>query len=98
MFPCPNCRATLPEGTVRCQFCGATLAAPPPGRRPAAPTSSGLTASPAWVWPAYYAIAGWWILNGLFDVLAPLLSSHGGTLGMIGMLIGAVTALVGLGL
>lgn len=104
MVQCPQCSATLPPGSARCQFCGATWSGPP-GAAPASissmPPTSGRRANLAkggrgWVWTAYYLVAGWWILNGLIAVVRTALPGAGG--GMLDGIFGAVTALIGLGL
>jgi hypothetical protein len=101
MIKCPKCNATLPDGAGHCQFCGNTFAAQPvPGRPPRNEDPDyGGSGSPQWVWPAYYLISAWWILNGIWGVIEVLLSKDPGSLfGIIAMLLNVVTALVGLGL
>jgi hypothetical protein len=98
MINCPKCQATLPDGSGRCQFCNTTFTAAPvrPGSDLDAPTES---VNLKWVWPAYYAIAGWWIFNGLYGIVQVLLSKHAGSFwGVMDIAISSITALVGLGL
>src|SRR2546430_2241002 len=100
MTKCPKCNATLPDGSVSCQFCGNQWGTAPGGAKHAGRTSySGGT--PGWIWPAYYGIAGWWIVNGVYAVLASTAfapKDGGGAVSIIELIIGAFTALVGLGL
>lgn len=101
MTKCPKCQATLPDGAGACQFCGTSLsAAPPPVRMPGRAigrTPSPTYGQPKWIWPAYYAIAGWWILDGV-RVIALSVGIGEGGFGIFDMVLGAVTALVGVGL
>jgi hypothetical protein len=100
MTNCPKCNATLPDGSQACQFCGNQWG-PAPGTARSVGKKSHSGGTPGWIWPAYYGIAGWWILNGVYSVLAATVFApkEGGGIGsMIGLIIGAFTALVGLGL
>ncbi len=90
MIKCPACNATLPDGAVRCQFCGASLAAPGPASRPA-DAHSDTWGPPRWVWPAYYGVAIWWILQGVAHVLVV----RGG---IVDLVINGLSALIGIGL
>ena len=51
--------------------------------------------APGWVLPTYYAIAAWWTLSGVWDILqSTVFAKEGlGFFGGITILIGAVTAL-----
>ena len=107
MTKCQGCNATLPDGAAQCQFCGATLApiAAPRGRAGGRQTGRAYTTTDqaseyAWVWWIYYGVAGWWILNGAFAIVSSVAFEKdlGGIFGIIGMIVGAFTALVGLGL
>jgi hypothetical protein len=95
---CPNCQATLPDFAKSCQFCGTAFAQPPPPPGTRASKVGSAVNSLRWVKPAYYGIAGWWVLSGLLVVLEGLGVVGGGRLGVIDVLFGAVTALIGLGL
>ncbi len=66
----------------------------------AAPASGfAMPGTPGWVLPAYYGISGWWFLNGVWTVLSTLISKNGASgFGVIIVVIGGLTALVGLGL
>lgn len=69
MISCPKCRATLPDGSGFCQFCQTKFTPPATVRGDddeAAPTES---LNLAWVWSVYYFIAGWWIFNGIYDIV-----------------------------
>src|SRR5437899_1950147 len=104
MIKCPGCQATLPDGALQCQFCGAQLAAPPVARgyaRGQTRQSSAMPGAPSWVMPAYYGIALWWMLSGAWDILQATVwagKDSGGFLDVLGILFGGITALVGLGL
>jgi hypothetical protein len=100
MIQCPKCQAKLPDGAGYCQFCHATFAPVNPPRVDAE-GSTGIAPQPGWIWPAYYAIAAWWILGGVYGVLSATLLSHasGGSGGSVLLLIvEALPALVGVGL
>ncbi|MGC8668931.1 MAG: hypothetical protein ACP5VE_12530 [Chthonomonadales bacterium] len=90
MIKCPACNATLPDGAVRCQFCGASLAVPQRSS-PAPNREEGSTGTPPWVWPAYYGVAVWWILQGVVHVLLV----RGG---VVDTSINGLSAVIGLGL
>ena len=99
MMKCPKCQATLPDDSSSCQFCGAIFGTPvrssssrSPSSRPS--SNSDKPVNLKWVQPAYYAIAGWWVLSGLFQLVMAL---SGGRFS-IDLIIGGVTAIVGLGL
>lgn len=95
MIKCPRCNATLPAANRVCQFCGADVSAV---SRPAAPQKKvqGYKA-PQWVQGAYYSIAIYWILDGLFQVLSGT-GVLGGHHSSVDVIIGAVSAVMGLGL
>ena len=95
MLKCPHCQATLPDFSQGCQFCGKQWGAPA-GSPQAKRQGRGGGGSPGWVWPAYYAIAGWWILDGLRVLLAAITGSV--SVGIIGLVVGVITLLVGVGL
>ncbi len=97
MIHCPNCNATLPDYVSRCHFCGSTFANQnlPPKMR-AASGGYDATGRPKWVWPAYYGIAGWWILTGAVGIAQGLLLQHGG--GIVGTAAGVLNVVFGLGL
>jgi hypothetical protein len=38
-----------------------------------------------WIWPAYYAVATWWVLQGIASVLAAIKSDDGTLTGLIGI-------------
>lgn len=100
MVNCPQCNATLPPGSVHCQFCGASFGAAPPGR-PGAPGArpTGHYAGRRgleWVPIAYTLVSIWWIVDGGLSVARGLSTGSGSI--SLGMIFGALTALVGLGL
>ncbi len=105
MVKCPHCNATLPDGSFQCQFCLTQFAAAPPAARGHAPvnsrTGSSMPGAPRWVVPAYNVIAAWWIVDGVWTILKGTVLAEkdtGGFFTIVFMIIGGVTALVGLGL
>ena len=101
MTRCPNCQATLPDGAYFCQFCQTNFGAAPGGRMVSRRVSglqpsSAMPGAPGWVLPAYYGIAVWWMFDGGWQVFRSLPLKDG--FGVIGLIIGGVTAIVGLGL
>jgi hypothetical protein len=106
MISCPKCAATLPDWTQNCQFCHADTSkvirpVAAPRARPYAP------ATPQWVWGAYYAIAGFYILQGGYDIVEAVVASQRKIMGeqigfgffsALSVVFGAVTALIGIGL
>ena len=100
MINCPKCNATLPDWAAKCQFCGNTFT-PAPKRASAndEQETPGQSLNLKWVWPAYYGIAGWWIVSGLYDVISALTSRHPGSLfSTISIVFAVITLLVGVGL
>lgn len=100
MKKCPGCNATLPDMATGCQFCGASFAPPVPAGRGAGRLGGIVDYTggrPSWVLPAYYGIAAWWVLSGLREVVSSTVVAHG-EIGILTLLIGGATALVGLGL
>ena len=99
MISCPKCHATLPDGSSYCQFCQTKFTPPAGARGDEGTDSSTQSVNLAWVWPAYYAIAGWWIINGVYGIAQALLSKNPGSVfSIISIVLCAVTLLVGLGL
>lgn len=112
VFECPGCKRQLIGSVTKCQFCGADVTKTP---RPVvqAPQKAKIAAfeTPKYVWGLYYALAGWWILGGIFSILQ-MIDMHrraaakptlldDGSWGLVDMvLIGfaAISILVGLGL
>jgi len=105
MTKCPGCQATLPDGSTRCQFCGADWSAPPSVRAPArargAAPSGAARPVAGWIWPAYYLVAAYWLASGVWLVLRGTVLASAedqGGMGILGLLVGAFSAIVGLGL
>lgn len=101
MIKCPKCQATLPDGSLKCQFCGEMWAGPPAPRAGLKTKIAYTGGTPAWVWPAYFGIAGWWVVNGVWVILhtTVLASKEAGGIGaMLSLVVGGVTALIGIGL
>ncbi|MDR3691806.1 MAG: hypothetical protein P4L46_20670 [Fimbriimonas sp.] len=100
MKKCPSCNNSLPDSSVRCQFCGTDVAG--------APRVQGVTDIPQrqsyswgpakWLVVAYYVISGYYILSGGFGILASSGLLTGGKPNMLGIGSGVFTALVGCGL
>lgn len=67
MKTCPKCNSTLPDWAQQCQFCGSAVAAVASPDRYAPQKKSNYAYGIApWVWVAYYTIAGWFVLSGLY--------------------------------
>ena len=107
MVKCPHCSATLPDGAFQCQFCGTQFAAAPAGTQrgftqPAASRfNDAMPGAPKWVAPVYNLIAAWWIIDGVWTILRGTVlagKDSGGFFTTVFMIIGGVTALVGIGL
>lgn len=98
MIQCPSCANTLLDHAVRCQFCGADVAKVP--RPPAAVKKVSTYGQPAkWIWPAYYLVCVYWVLSGTFDVVRALgLLSGSKDIDVLMVVIGGLTALIGLGM
>jgi hypothetical protein len=99
MQHCSKCNATLPDFAKSCQFCGNTWSAPPPAPGTKASKVGAAVSSLKWVKPAYYAIAGWWVLSGVLTVLvgAGVVGGSDNT-SIVDIVFGTITALIGLGL
>jgi hypothetical protein len=58
--------------------------------------------TPRWVWGVYYALAAYWMLEGLYQVVSGLLPAFQGkdlaVFGVVGAALGLFSFLVGLGL
>lgn len=65
MIACSGCHATLPDWAQKCQFCGAdvTKIARPVADLPR--KSAPLVKAAGWIWPAYYALAFYWVVSGI---------------------------------
>lgn len=108
MITCPKCKASLPDWAQSCQFCQADTSklqrpvevAKPKYKRPMA----------AWIWPAYYVISGYWVISGAEGIVQALNLGPFATsiviegvkiepgISVVGLVFGALSALVGLGL
>ncbi len=108
MISCPHCKATLPDGTTYCQFCRnnfATETAAQAARRTQTdddavytyPESKPLNLK--WVYPVYYGIATWWVVNALISIMRLATSGIiGSPVGIILLLLTLFPLLVGVGL
>jgi hypothetical protein len=101
MIKCPNCNASLPDSAGSCQFCQAVWA--PQAGSPGKSRSIGgmnIDRPETWTKKAYYAVAAWWTVSGIWSVLQATAfatkDNDGG--GFLAIAFGAITALVGLGL
>jgi hypothetical protein len=100
MIKCPKCDASLPDGAGMCQFCQAVWA-PQAGNRPAGRPVAGMQFNrpETWTSKAYYAVAAWWVISGVWSVLqATLFATKENPGSAVGLVFGAITALVGIGL
>lgn len=97
MIQCPQCRNTLPDTFVKCQFCGADVTKVP---RPVQPKAKKVGYEiPKWVWLAYFGVAGYWLIGGIMDIVRGLQSlEKAGGFAYFGIVFGAITALVAIGL
>lgn len=96
MVECPKCRAQLPDWTQTCQFCGQdvrSVARPPSNAKPKA-----MYEPPAWVNFAYYAIAVYWIVSGLFRILSGLGVFDREAASPLLIIVGAIGIVFGVGL
>lgn len=99
MNRCPRCQQVLPDWQDKCQFCGAqVLPAPGTGWGGQAGTQGSKPAP--WVWFAYYAVCGYFVISGLVGLwnyyfAQPGNRDPGST---ISLGVGIITALGGLGL
>ena len=106
MIACPKCNASLPDWTQTCQFCQTDVKSV---ARPkiVAVQKKGYTPMHAWVWPAYYAMCAFFIIEGAGGILETIISSHQKFLGQemglgafsfISMAFDGFTILLGVGL
>lgn len=73
MITCPNCKKTLPDWAQNCQFCGSDLkSVARPFLAPVQGRARGSARTADWIWPAYYGICGWDILNGIYGIIMGL--------------------------
>lgn len=98
MIKCPKCGATLPQWAQACQFCGTGVAnVPRPKPDPRAQRAAAVVGSPKWVPVVYYLIATYWLISGVFDLLAGMgvftKNPQYGT-----AIFGGISAILGLGL
>lgn len=87
MITCPNCKQTLPDFVVKCQFCGAdTKSVPRFGgqtvhadgfEEPDLKTGSGL--SGLWVRRIYYGLGIFWLVMGLLSMVLVIISATSST-------------------
>ena len=105
MIQCPGCGRTLPNGAVRCQFCGADLSNV--ARPRAAAPARKVKGPPTYIMTLYHVGAGWWILQGgrtvavSLGILPEMMSALGGAFAgfvIVAIVIGAIQALLGIGL
>ena len=65
MITCPQCQQQLPDWAKVCQFCHTDVSKIARPVAIAKPKPKSSLDAPNWVWPSYYAIAGWYIISGL---------------------------------
>ena len=98
MNRCPRCNAILPNASTYCQFCNSTMVSgpPPPPPPPAAHQRRRSRGEYAWGWKAYYGVAGWWMLNGVYQIWRG--GNEAGLSSTLDLGIGALTCVVAIGL
>ncbi len=99
MIKCPSCQASLPDWAQECQFCKtSTKGVARPARDPHDPAP--LQSSPKWVWPLYYALATYFMINGLAGLVLCIVENQKGFAisGALMGILGLVSAVLGLGL
>ncbi|MFI5386030.1 MAG: hypothetical protein ACHQ50_07905 [Fimbriimonadales bacterium] len=106
MITCPKCNATLPDWAQKCQFCQADVRAVV-RPKPVVQQKRGYIPMHTWVWPCYYAMCAFFVLEGGAGILQTILSSHAkfsgqevglGAFSFVEMAIDGFTALLGIGL
>ncbi|HWA84246.1 MAG TPA: hypothetical protein VG820_12455 [Fimbriimonadaceae bacterium] len=106
MISCPKCNATLPDWAQTCQFCQTDVKAVPRSKA-VAPQKKGWTPAAPWIWPCYYAMCAFFVLEGLGGIIQTLLGSHHKIMGQevgldvmsyVSMAIDGFTILIGIGL
>lgn len=106
MIKCPSCQASLPAWSQVCQFCKADVSKVVRPAGVQVKKNSGRQVA-SWIWGAYYSLAVFYVLSGIYDIARTFALSKekfmGEEIGLnffsyIGIAIAAVTALVGLGL
>ncbi len=105
---CPTCQKQVISGVPTCQFCGSDLR----GKAPVQPKRSIFIDSdsyepihtggkPGWVYPAYYAVCGYYILSSLIGILLVVLNKKNDMSDMFNIIAVAIYGLgiiVGIGL
>lgn len=103
LIQCPKCQNSLPDWAQSCQFCGGDVKKV---ARPVHVQTQAKIDKSGWVWPAYYALAAYWMLSGVLNIgqsIWPIIHPKG-DLGSfvlyayVGIAVGLLTFLVGLGL
>jgi hypothetical protein len=96
IIKCPGCGNSLPPSFTKCHICGADLAGV---ARPKAPVKQKYVDpnKPAWVYPAYNAIAGYFLVSGLVTLVFSLVPAKGG-LPIVSIVASAITIIFGIGL
>lgn len=107
MINCPRCQQTLPDWAQTCQFCGSDLKGVQRPVQPKAKRQRGFQTA-KWIWPAYYACAGYFILNGLLETIGAIAVAGTVTktpfgnivnsVNYVGVVVGVLTIVVGIGL
>ena len=95
---CPGCKRSLPPSAQRCQFCGSDLGSVV---RPKAAPKKHIGPEP-WVMKLYYAVAAYWILDGVANIIMRAMSlsnpKTASSIAYLGIAIGAFAISLGLGL
>ena len=100
MIKCTSCNNSLPDGFVRCQFCGAdvTNAVRVKGASDIPQRQSYSWGPARWLVVSYYVISAYYLLSGGFAILGGSGLLTGGKSNMLGIGSGVFTVLVGCGL
>jgi hypothetical protein len=95
---CPGCHRSLPPAAQQCQFCGSALTNV---ARPKAAAKKNIGPEP-WVMKLYYAVAAYWILDGVAAVVMRAISLSNpktfSSIAYLGIAIGIFAIALGIGL
>ena len=105
---CPTCNKQVIAGVPTCQFCGSDLRGMAPAQAKRSvfidPDSHEVVHSggkPGWIYPAYYAVSGYYALSGVIGILTVVLNKKNDLsdpFTIAAMAIYAVGLLIGIGL
>lgn len=106
---CPTCNKQVIAGVPTCQFCGSDLRgmAPTQAKRSVFIDSDSYDAvhsggKPGWVVPAYYIVAGYFLVSGLLAILLTVMNKKGmeeaGMFAYVAIAMYSISVIMGLGL